>query len=359
MKRWFRYALWVTALLSGGSTLVGTLIIGAAGFDAVVNRSQTISPTDAALVLAVSGLMAVFGALALSWWLSKLLDQVLSDRLAPFVALSRRIAAGDLTGRIAVREHDELGELAYAFGQMTEALAQAQVERDTYLAAVAHDLRMPLTALAGNLEGMIAGVIVPEPERLEVLHREVERLIRQVSDLLTLAGAAAGSLPPLDRHDTDLAALTRALVDRFEPLAAARQIQLTPVIGQPGWGWVDADRMDSVLTNLVNNALTYSPPHTAVTVACWKDDRGGVVWEVRDGGPGIPPELADRVKSPFVRGDVARGRQAGSGLGLTMADFWTRMHGGRLTIGSAGAGAGAVVRVEIPGARPASPGEEG
>ena len=341
VQRRFRQALLLVAAVASGLTLVGTVLMAGLGLDRGFLRllpppvlQQAAPVFERALVTAIvlGSVLAGAGALALSWWLSRALAQTLSVRLEPFVALSRRIARGDLGGRVSIQASDELGELAYALNQMAETLSEHDRQRETFLAAVAHDLRTPLTALQANLEGMLAGVVSPEPERIASLHGEAGRLIRLVEDLLTLASARAGALP-LALRPTDVATQTRALVERFEPLAAAKGVHLSCEVPPAGQATVDPDRIDAVLTNLLSNAIRHVPASGHVLLRLRLD--GGVAeWVVADDGPGIPPEILPHVTEPFVRGDPARGREAGSGLGLAIADTWVRAHGGTLAITS-------------------------
>lgn len=351
VQRRFRQALLLVAAVASALTLLGTVLMAGLGLDRGFLRllpppllQQAAPVFERALVTAIAlgSVLAGAGAMGLSWWLSRALAQTLGGRLEPFVALSRRIARGDLGGRVSVQASDELGELAYALNRMAETLSDAQRQRETFLAAIAHDLRTPLTALQANLEGLLTGVLAPEAERIASLHGEAERLIRLVEDLLTLASARAGALP-LALRPTDVSAQTRALAERFEPLATAKGVHLAWEVPAQGQAIVDPDRMDAVLTNLVSNAIRHVPAGGHVRLRL-RLDGAGAEWTVDDDGPGIPPEMLPHVTEPFVRGDPARGREAGSGLGLAIADMWVRAHGGAITSDH---GTRAIVR--IPG----------
>ena len=339
--RRFRQALLLMAAVASALTLTGTVLMAGFGLTGGFLGSlppqalHQIAPAlERALVTAIvlGSLIAGAGAIGLAWWLSQALAQTLSVRLEPFVGLSRRIAQGDLSGRISIQESDDLGELAYALNRMADALGEVDRQRETFLAAVAHDLRTPLTALQANLEGMLTGVVAADAERIAALDGEVGRLIRLVEDLLTLASARAGALP-LVRRRTDLVAATRAVAERFEPLATAKALSLTCAAPPQALGLLDPDRLDAVLTNLLANAIRHVPAGGRIEVALRLD--GEVAeWTVTDNGPGIPPDLLPHVTEPFVRGDPARGKQAGSGLGQAIAETWVKAHGGTLQISS-------------------------
>lgn len=353
MQRRFRQALLLVAAVATALTLAGTVLMAGLGLSRGFLRllppsaQHQIAPVlEHALVTAIvlGSVSAGVGAVGLSWWLSRALAQTLSLRLEPFVALSRRIARGDLDGRISVQASDELGELAYALNGMAQALGEVDRQRETFLAAVAHDLRTPLTALQANLEGMLTGVVQADAQRVGALHGEVGRLIRLVEDLLTLASARAGALP-LRRRAIDLSGATRALADRFAPLAAARDLSLHCAAQAGLVGLVDPDRLDEVLSNILSNAIRHVPAggHIQVTVRL---DGDAAEWTVDDDGPGIPRDILPHVTEPFVRGDPARGKQAGSGLGLAIADMWVKAHGGTLRIES-GHGTRVTIRIAL------------
>jgi two-component system sensor histidine kinase BaeS len=227
----------------------------------------------------------------------------------------------------------ELAALGDALQHMADSLAEESERREEFLAEVAHDLRTPLAVLRGNLEAMLAGVVAADPERLAALQDEIGRLNRLVEDILTLASGQAGALPPLQKRAVDLVQLTRRLVERFQPLAGGRGLDLRADLpGAPVVAQVDADRLDQALTNLLSNAMAYTPAGGRIDVRLAVSPGGAPTWVVADTGPGIPADVLSRVKEPFFRGDEARGRQGGAGLGLPIADMWVRAHGGALAV---------------------------
>ena len=360
LQRQFRYSLLLMALATSGLTLIGTFFMVEIGLSALLHRlvmhgvsAHVVTMLGGAMAAAIllGSILAGAGAVALAWWLSRGLTLSLGARLAPYVALSRRVGQGDFDAVPAVRSEDELGELAYAFKQMAEGLREVERQRETLLASVAHDLRTPLTALQGNLEAMLNGLMEPDVRRLANLQEEVGRLIRLVEDLLALAQARAGALQ-IHCRDTDLAALTRSLIERFDPVAKTRQIAVESLVPRSARSYVDRDRVDEVLTNLVANALGHSPRGSSVRVSLRLHENGTAEWTVADNGPGIPQEILARVTEPFVRGDPARGPHAGSGLGLAIADAWVKAHGGSLKIRSGPEGTR--VTVTIPGCQEAA-----
>ena len=343
-ERRLRRALLQAAVATALLGLAGTLLLAGIG----LSQSSLAIPQAAVQAFAVAtlvgGLLAATGAIALAWWLARTVAHAWTADLDPVVQMTRRMAQGDFGQPVPVRADDELGELAYALNAAAASLQALERERATFLAGVAHDLRTPLAALQGNLEAMLDGTLAPDPQRLAVLQGEVSRLTRMVEDILTLGSARAGALP-LDRRPADLVALTRRLVERFEPLVAARGLDLRLEAPEaPVEVIADSDRLDQAFTNLLANAVTYTTAGGRIDVRV----TGGAepTWSVADSGPGIPAELVPHATEPFVRGDAARGRQAGAGLGLAIADMWIRAHGGRMAIDGS---AGTRVTVTLPG----------
>jgi two-component system sensor histidine kinase BaeS len=331
LRRAILVAAGVTALLA----LAGTVLL--AGI-ALWQSGGGASLQAFALAVVAGGVLAAGAAVGMAWWLSRAVAHALGDDLSPFVGMTRRMAHGDFAQRLPVRADDELGELAYALNAAAADLAALERGRATFLAGVAHDLRTPLAVLRGNLEAMLAGVVAADPPRLAALQDEIGRLNRLVEDILTLASGQAGAMPPLHRRRLDLVALTRWLVERFEPLAASRGLLLAADLPpDPVMVDADPDRLDQAFTNLLGNAMAYTPAGGRIDVRVAVSPGGAPTWVVADSGPGMPPDALEHVKEPFYRGDAARGRQGGAGLGLPIADMWVRAHGGALEVdGSAG-----------------------
>jgi two-component system sensor histidine kinase BaeS len=330
-ERRLRRALLQAAVATALLGLAGTLLLVGIALLHSGGSIPATAATAVAVAVLVGGVLAAAGAIALAWWLSRAVAHAWTADLDPVVQMTRRMALGDFAQRLPVRGDDELGELAYALNGAAAALDSLERERATFLAGVAHDLRTPLSALQGNLEGMLSGVLAPEPERLAALQDEVGRLIRLVEDIMTLASGRAGALP-LRAAETDLGELTRRLAERFEPLASSRGLALRVAVPDVAVrALADRDRLEQAFSNLLANAVTYTPPGGRIDVRL-EAVAGGARWTVTDTGPGIPAELVERVREPFVRGDAARGRQAGAGLGLAIAEMWVRAHGGNLMI---------------------------
>jgi len=293
--------------------------------------------------LAWAALLAAALSLALGIAISRLLT-------APLGRLTRAagaVAAGDLSQRVDVRSHDEIGELGSAFNGMTASLAEAEALRKNLMADVAHELRTPLTVVQGNLQAILDGVYPLEMAQVHTLYDETRLLARLVDDLHDLALADAGQLR-LERAPVDLAVLARTAVGHFAPGAEAAGVALelaaeehTPeVIG-------DAGRLAQVLRNLLSNALRHTPAHGEIRLSAARSGES-VEMRVSDTGPGIAPEDLPHVFERFYRADRSRTRESGgSGLGLAIARSIVASHGGTIAAESR-PGQGTTIVIRLP-----------
>ena len=269
------------------------------------------------------------------------------------------IAAGDLERRIPPRPRGtEVGDLTASLDEMVgslrgalataraaEAAARASEERTRRFAADAgHELRTPLTSIRGFSELHRMGAL-PDPEvALERIDGESLRMTEIVEDLLTLAHLDAER--PLDLAPVDVAELVSDAVVAAHATAPHREVRFSveavPVVTG------DARRLRQVVSNLVVNALRHTPDEAHVWVTVGEED-GSAVITVRDDGPGMGPEDAERAFERFHRADTSRSRATGggSGLGLSIVDELVRAHGGTVTLATA-PGAGATFTVRLP-----------
>ena len=274
---------------------------------------------------------------------------------APIAAMTEaatRLAGGQRDARVALPDAPgELGQLSRAFDRMADAVQREDELRRRLVADVAHEVRTPLTILRGMTEGLVDGVIAADGQTLASLHEEVLRLTTLVADLETLAAADAAGLT-LDQQPLDLADVARAATDLAQRAAADADLTLQTDL-QPAPTVGDARRLAQVVTNLLANAIRYTPAGGAVEVRTLLT-AGHAVVEVRDTGPGIPHDELTRVFERFFRGRGA-GSAPGSGIGLAVAHELTAAQGGLIEVANDPRG-GAVFTVRLPGrvARPSS-----
>jgi two-component system, OmpR family, sensor histidine kinase VicK len=226
-------------------------------------------------------------------------------------------------------------------------LAEASRAKTDFIADASHELRTPLTVLRGNAEvGLAIDDDCAHREILTEIVEESSRMSRLVDDLLFLARSDARSVP-LELHETDLGRLMSELAGRAEVLARERGATLEAKVAVAGAGEVDARRIEQAVLVLVDNAAKYSPPDMPVELDAAMRN-GTLEVEVRDRGPGIPPDQREQIFERFYRVDAdGRGRARGTGLGLSIAAAIVDGHGGSIVAGDR-AGGGTVMSVSLP-----------
>lgn len=294
-----------------------------------------------------ASVMALAGAVAVSVFVSR---RVVTP-IRQMMQASRHIAAGHYRERVEVTSHDELGQLAGSFNQMAATLEQTESMRRDLIANVAHELRTPLSSIKGYMEGLIDGVLPPEPDTYQLIHREADRLQRLVNDLQELSRVEAGAFE-LNRQPLALDTLISHTADRLRPQFDEKGVALrTELPPQLPPVYADEDRLSQVLLNLVGNALQYTPPGGSVTIAAQLSAPLVKVC-ITDTGIGIPPEHLPHLFTRFYRVDKSRSRAGGgSGIGLTIARHLVEAHGGQIWANSRGDNQGATFSFTLPAAR--------
>jgi two-component system sensor histidine kinase BaeS len=288
-----------------------------------------------ALLVWIGGIGLALAMPVLAGLLARRAVQDITTPLASIMAAADRVAEGDLSVRVPEQGPGDFGRLAQSFNRMTEELERADQQRRNLTADVAHELRTPLHIIQGNLEGVLDGVYEPTSEHINSTLEETRLLARLVDDLRTLSLAEAGQLP-LMWEPVDVAELLADVSTSFSGQAEAAGIDLrVETEGELPTITGDVGRLDQVLSNLVANALRYTPAGGVVTLQAQPAD-GGVRITVRDTGEGIPPEDLPYVFDRFWRGDRSRSHVggAGSGLGLAIARQLVQAHGGRIGVES-------------------------
>jgi signal transduction histidine kinase len=298
-------------------------------------------------------LLATVIALGLSGAVGLLLSGAISRPVRRLTMAAGAVAEGKLDQQVPVQTRDELGRLSQAFNEMTARLRAARQMQVDFVANVSHELRTPLTAVKGLVETLRDGAVDDADVRdrfLETMEDETDRLIRLVNDLLILSRADSEALN-LRCAPVDLADLSQAITERLSPWAKEQDITLQ-VRASPNLPAVlaDADRIEQVFLNLVDNAIKFSRPGGTVTVEVQAVPESMLQVQILDEGIGIPAEALPSIGERFYRADRARSRaQGGSGLGLAIARALIEAHGGCLWVESE-EGQGTMVGFQIPAA---------
>ncbi len=274
--------------------------------------------------------------------------------LSPVVAMAdraRQIGVANLSERLPVANpRDELGRLAETFNSLLARLEGSLIQQRQFMADASHELRTPVTTAR-----TAASVALQQPTRSEADYRETLALIEQettrlsriVDDMFTLARADAGSYP-VRSMPMYLDEVVDEVVRALRVVASTRDISISENVLRPAPFTGDEDLVRRLILNIADNAVRYAPSGSVVRVAL---DRAGGDYaiSVSDDGPGIPAEIQPRIFERFYRVDEARthGRDGGAGLGLALARWIARAHGGDVTL-AASSRAGSTFVITLP-----------
>jgi two-component system, OmpR family, sensor kinase len=328
-----------SATLTDNGVVFGVLQVG----ESLAQLTTTLQSITISLFV-ITPFVLLLGAVG-SYWLAK-------RAFRPMLHLTRtarEIKAGDLHRRVPVPQaRDEVRDLALTLNEMIGRLDQAFTQQRRFVADASHELRTPVTVIRS-----ISDVALEEPldlegcvEALREIGGESERLGRLINDLLTLARADEKQVV-LDYEPVRLDLLALDVAATMMPLAVERGIELRVEGLIPVTVLGDTARLIQVMIGLVDNALTYTDAGGMVTLSV--EGNGTMAhFVVRDTGIGIAPEDIPHIFERFYRADPARSRVAsGSGLGLSIAEWAVRIHGGFLTVESQ-VGQGSTFTVTLP-----------
>ena len=272
----------------------------------------------------VAGVVAVVASLVVALWITRPLGHMAD--------VARRIASGQYGQRVVYGAADEIGEFTGAFNDMAARLEATEKLRSELLATIAHELRTPLTNIEGYMEGLLDGVVRPEPQTYEMVRKEAGRLSRLVGDIQRLSRLEAGG-ERLEPRPVDAAVAARGALEivrsQFDQKNLALVVDLPDRLAPV---WVDADKLQQVLLNLLANAHRYTPEGGSVSVRV-QDSGSAMRFAVSDTGIGIPPADLPHIFERFYRVDKSRSSAGGgAGIGLAVVKNLVEQSGG--TIGA-------------------------
>jgi two-component system OmpR family sensor kinase len=318
--------LTVPLVAGKGNRLEGVLQVG--------TRMDVVNATQQTLleVLLFGTAIAIMAAGLAAWISSRQALQPLDNVTKAALQIT---SADDLSRRIPYTgsSNDEVGQLVTAFNQTLSRLENLFTTQRRFIADVGHELRTPLTVIKGNV-GLMRKIKEFDEESLQTIEDEVDRLTRMVGDLLLLAQAESGKIP-LAHEVVELDTLLLEVLNQMQVLARDRvklylgNIDQVLVCG-------DRDRLKQVVVNLIGNAINYTPKSGEIVVGLGKvSDQAQLT--VNDNGPGISAEDLPHIFERFYRSEKSRTRQKdgkGFGLGLSIAYWIVRNHGGRIEVNS-------------------------
>ncbi|WLH87859.1 sensor histidine kinase efflux regulator BaeS [Pseudomonas sp. FP453] len=275
----------------------------------------------------VMGLFSLLMAMLIAWWIAR----TLLEPVKRVAAATHRLASGDYSSRVAVASDDEVGQLARDFNQLAYTLERNEQMRREFMADVSHELRTPLSVLRGELEAIEDGVRSLDQNAMKSLQGEVSMLSKLVDDLYELSLADVGALT-YRKAPCGLNGLLEHSVAMFQERLNARRLRVELALpSQPLELVADADRLQQLFSNLLENAVRYTDPGGVVRISA-AVERDEVRIEFMDSGPGVSASQLPRLFERFYRGESSRNRESGgAGLGLAICRSIALAHGGSLS----------------------------
>jgi two-component system sensor histidine kinase BaeS len=310
-------------LLRLGCGLIFLVVLVAIAFNVVVWIFATVTGLFGSPTLPVGALVGILLGTALAGYIAFRWLRRMTVPLEEMADAAERIEQGDYSARVVVSGPGRMRSLASAFNDMSARLEAVDQGRRAFLADAAHELRTPLSIIAGQIEAIEDGLYPADAEHLEPVREQLRTLEKLIDDMRTVALAESGALT-LNLQPIDIGASIDHVVAAFQPEASAAGVTITADY-PPGLPKAKADelRVGQVLTNLISNALRHTPKggHVTVTAA---STASSVEVRVRDDGEGISSDLLPRVFDRFARETSS----AGSGLGLAICrDLVEAQHG--------------------------------
>jgi signal transduction histidine kinase len=243
------------------------------------------------------------------------------------------IAEGNFNERVLHKGEDELGDLAQSFNGMAEKLERVEFGRMQLISEISHEIRTPLTTVRASLQGLSDGILSKEEENefTQIALKETLRMSKLIEDLLQLS-AFEESHVQLNKQPIDLSNLIFETVSQMRTKFEERNMRIATDIQANVIANLDPDRIRQVMLNLLDNATKHNPPGTKVDVKLLDKSETHEI-TVRDYGPGIPVEVADRLFDRLYKADSSRHTQ-GAGLGLTISKFIVEAHDGKIWVES-------------------------
>ena len=281
-------------------------------------------------------LLAALCVMFFSFCAMYLLTYRMVKPLRQMAAAARRFGEGDFSFRVPVQGRDEMSELAIAFNSMATSLASLEDMRRSFVGNVSHELKTPMTTIAGFIDGILDGTIPPDErdKYLGIVSQEVKRLSRMVRTMLDISRAEAGELK-MNPVQFDISNMVFQILVSFETPIEKKNIEIQGLENLKSI-YVNADRdlMYQCVYNLIENAVKFTNEGGYIRFAL-NDDGTNVHVAIRNSGDGIPARELSQIFERFYKSDKSRGRdKTGVGLGLYIVQMLIGLHNGEITVRS-------------------------
>ncbi|MBN1303317.1 MAG: HAMP domain-containing protein [Anaerolineales bacterium] len=325
------------------------LVVGTILFTPRSDQKTLPNPAETHFISSINKalLFSAIGTSLLALLLGIVLSRTLTRPIRELTEATRAVSSGNLSLEVPVRSKDELGELAVSFNKMSTSLERSINARRQMTADVAHELRTPLSIILGHADGVHDGVLKPSKENFEIIREEASRLDHLIEDLRTLSLADAGELrlePQSVSIKKILDEVTNIFGFKLQQKKLSLNLSVSPNLPEIV---VDPIRIVQVLTNILENALKYTPENGLITISAQVIENWLEITTL-DCGPGVEPENLEYLFDRFYRTDPSRHRdQGGSGLGLAIAKSIVQAHSGQIRAENK-PGAGLKISMRLP-----------
>ena len=250
---------------------------------------------------------------------------------------AEKFAHGDFSARVSVEGEDEIAALAASFNQMAESLEQAETRRSEFLANVAHELRTPMTTISGFADGILDGTVPPENQSkyLETISSETKRLNRLVRRMLDMSSLQARSPEELRKKSFDAVELLLQTLIVFEKKINDKNLDVDAMVPEESMIVLgEADAINQVIYNLLENAIKFSTPGSRLGISIFKQS-GKAYISIKNHGDTIPEDELKRIFDRFHKTDKSRSQDRdGVGLGLYIVKSILNSHGEDIVVTS-------------------------
>ena len=297
----------------------------------------------------------MFGTLIIAVGLAQLIGGLLANPIASLASATEAVGRGEDISIPQDAHVDEIRRLARTLHESVQALKEADRHKDEFLAMLSHELRNPLSALTTSAH--VLSIAPPGAAASKgatgVIVRQTEHMSRLIEDLLDMTKVRMGKVR-LKRETLDLGQLVSEVVQTWRTAGRLSGHAAVKVEVEQTWVYADRARLEQIFSNLLDNALKFTPASGRVEVSVRQHGNDAVL-RVLDTGQGVSPASLSAMFEPFMQGEEARGlREGGLGLGLALVRRLTEIHGGTVQAESSGAGKGAAFTVRLPVGTPPS-----
>lgn len=318
-----QYVVGVPVLVDGESKAVLFVASPADAMPSFVGRLMEMFLFSAIVVLIVAFILIYF------------ITSRMVRPLGRMLAATHSFSKGDFTVRVPVEGYDELGQLSMAFNNMASSLATTESSRRSFVANVSHELKTPMTTIAGFVDGILDGTVPPEKQNqyLQIVSNEVKRLSRLVRSMLDTSRIEAGEMQ-MNPVWFDISELSRQTIFTFEQIIEEKKLSIEGLDVDKVMVWADKDLMNQVIYNLLENAVKFVNEGGAISFAYHEDNRMSYI-AIRNTGEGLDSDEIPRLFDRFYKSDRSRSlNRNGVGLGLHIVRSIINYHQGEVVVRS-------------------------